>query len=323
MDTKKSKMTINKRETIFIERFRPKTVDEIILPEAFKNDIKQWIEDGQIPNLLLVSKSAGLGKTSLAHTIINELKAEAKFINASLESNIDVLRSKIQGFVNTVSFDGRPKIVVLDEADNLNPNSTQPALRAFIEEFSEGARFILTANRLDKIIEPLQDRLMDYNFDDIFNNNKYLVKDIYLRCADILEVENINFEKADLVYLIKHFYPSTRSIVKKLQQFSYSGTLIINKEQLDSDAIIDKIIATINGGDFDGMRKAITNISDPTMLFTELYERLDDFPIEKRPPVLILIAKYQTQDSLVRDRVVNIASMCTELMGVLQKGEEQ
>lgn len=314
----KHNITVNERETIFIERFRPKTIEDIILPEAFKNDIRQWKKDGQIPNLLLVSKKAGLGKTSLAHTIINELNAEAKFINASLESNIDTLRSKIKGFVSTESFNGRPKIVVLDEADFLNPNSTQPALRAFIEEFSESARFILTANYLDKIIEPLQDRLMDYNFDDIFNDNKSLVKDIYLRCADILEEQSVTFEKADLIYLIKHFYPSTRSIVKKLQQFSYSGTLVINKERLDSDTIINTIINTIMTSNFDEMRKAIINISDPAMLFTELYDRLDDFPIEKRPPMLILIAKYQSWDGNVRDRVINIASLCTELMGLLR-----
>ena len=319
---KEKKLTINERETIFIERFRPKTIDEIILPEDFKNDVRKWKEEGQIPNLLLVSKKPGLGKTSLAHTIIHELNAEAKFINASLESNIDTLRSKIKGFVSTESFNGRPKIVVLDEADGLSRDKFQPALRAFIEEFSCSARFILTANYIDKIIEPLQDRLMDYNFDDIFNNNKHLVKDIYLRCADILKEQKITFEKADLVYLVKHFYPSTRSIVKKLEQFSYSGTLVINKDRLDSDTIIDNIVQTIKTSNFDEMRRVIINISDPSMLFSELYERLDDFPIEKRPPVLMIIAKYQTQDSLVRDRVVNVASMCAELMGVLRTNVE-
>lgn len=314
----KPNITINERETIFIERFRPKTINDIILPKNIKDDIRKWKEEGQIPNLLLVSKKAGLGKTSLAHTIINELQAEAKFINASLESNIDTLRSKIKGFVSTESFNGKPKIVVLDEADFLNPNSTQPALRAFIEEFSQSARFILTANYIDKIIEPLQDRLMDYNFDDIFNDHKELVKDIYVRCSAILKEQNIEFKKEDLVYLIKHFYPSTRSIVKKLEQFSYSGKLVINKDRLDSDTIIDTVIDTIKTSDFDRMRKTIINISDPAMLFTEFYDRLDEFPIEKRPPILMCIAKYQSWDGVVRDRVVNTASMCTELMGIIR-----
>ena len=311
-------MNLNERETLFVERFRPKTIDDIILPQKIKEDIKAWKEAGEIPNLLLTSKSPGLGKTSLAHTIINELGVEAKFINASLESNIDVLRSKILGFVSTVSFDGRPKIVVLDEADYLNTNSTQPALRGFIEEFSKSARFILTANYKDKIIEPLRNRLLDIDFDAMFNDNKGLVKDIYLRCDSILKEQNIKFEKADLVYLIKHYYPSTRSIIMKLEQFSFSGTLVINKDKMDADGVLVGVFNTIINDDFMEMRKLISTISDPSVLFSELYHRLDDFPVEKRPPILICLAKYQTQDSVVRDRVINIGAMCTELMGLVR-----
>jgi len=319
MDATKQKINVNTREYVFVERFRPKSVNDIILPETLKNDIKKWVEDGQIPNLLLTSKKPGLGKSSLAHTVINELKAEALFINASLESNIDTLRSKILGFVSTVSFDNRPKIVVLDEADYLNPNSTQPALRGFIEEFSLSARFILTANYKDKLIEPVRERLMDIDFDVIFKENKTLIKDIYVRCVAILEERNIEFDPEDLKYLVKHYYPSTRSIVMKLQQFSTSGKLTINKDALDSDGILDKIVNNILANEFEEMRKNITLISDPSILYTTFYDRLTEFPIEKKPPILLVIAKYQAHDAFVRDRVVNAAAMCAEIMGIIQK----
>jgi len=153
-ETVEDNLSINTREKVFVEKFRPKNINDIVLPETFKASLREWKADGQIPNLLLISKGPGLGKTSLAHVIAAELDSEIMFINASLESNIDLLRDKIKGFVSTVAFDGRPKIVVLDEADGLNERTTQPALRAFIEEFSKSARFILTANHKNKIIKP-------------------------------------------------------------------------------------------------------------------------------------------------------------------------
>lgn len=311
-------ITVNEKDYVFQERFRPKTIDDIILPEREKDMMRKWVNDSQIPHLLLSSKTPGLGKSSLAHVLINELNAEAQFINASMDSNIDTLRSRIQGFVSTVSFDNRPKIVVLDEADYLNPNSTQPALRGFIEEFSKSARFILTVNYADRLIEPLRDRLMDLDFDDMFRDNRGLIKDVYVRAQEILKVQEIEFDPKDLKYLVKHYYPSTRSIVKKLQQFSYSGKLVIDKEKLDIDTLVSKVLELVLNGSFEEMRKQITLITDPGIIYTDFYDNLDEFPLEKRPPIVIAIAKYQAHDSLVRDRVVNAAAMCVEIMTILK-----
>lgn len=199
-----------------------------------------------------------------------------------------------------------------------NSNSTQPALRGFIEQFSKSARFILTANYKDKIIVPLQSRLIDIDFDVIFKENPSLIKDIYKRCEMILRERDIEYTPDDLKYLVKHYYPSTRSIVMKLQQFGQTGKLILNKESLDSDGIIDKVINDIKKYDFDNMRKNITLISDPGILYTALYDNLDTFPIEKMPPILLTIAKYQASDSMVRDRVVNAAALCTEIMKIIK-----
>jgi len=313
----KTPISKNENEKIFVERYRPKTIKDIVLPKEMKESLLEWKKEGQIPNLLLISKTPGLGKTSLAHVIANELDAEIKFINASLESNIDLLRESIKGFVTTAGWDNRPKIVVLDEADGLNERTTQPALRAFIEEFSKSARFILTANNKNKIIEPLQDRLMDYDFDKMFNENKTLIKDIYLRCESILEEENIEHNKEDLKYLVKHYFPSQRSIIMKLQQFTTNGILKINRSEMNIDGVLADIRKLVVSKDFEKIRELITEISDPSLIFSNFYDHLDEFEKSKRPGVVLTLAKYQSYDSLVRDRVINVMACLTEMMQFL------
>jgi len=305
------------KEKIFVERYRPKTLNDIVLPHDMKESITEWKKEEQIPNLLLISKSPGLGKTSLAHVIANELDAEIMFINASLESNIDLLRDKIKGFVTTAGWDNRPKIVVLDEADGLNERTTQPALRAFIEEFSKNARFILTANNKNKIIKPLRDRLMDYDFDKLFNENKTLIKDIYIRCERILQEEEIEYNKEDLKYLVKHYFPEQRSIIMKLQQFTTNGVLKINRSEMNIDSVLDDIRRMTIEKNFEGVRERITEISDPSLVFSNFYDNLDVFEKSKRPGVILTLAKYQSYDSLVRDRVINVVACLTEMMQFL------
>jgi len=307
----------NINERIFVEKYRPKTINDIILPKEMKESLLEWKKDGEIPNLLLISKAPGLGKTSLAHVIANELDAEIMFINASLESNIDLLRDKIKGFVTTAGWDNRPKIVVLDEADGLNERTTQPALRAFIEEFSKSARFILTANQKNKIIEPLQDRLMDFDFDRMFNENKSLIKDIYLRCESILLEEDIQYDKEDLKYLVKHYYPSQRSIIMKLDQFTTNKILKINKSEMNIDGIMNNIRELTIEKNFEGVRETINDISDPSLIFSNFYDNLEYFDPKIRPGVVLTLAKYQSYDSLVRDRVINIMACLTEMMQFL------
>jgi DNA polymerase III delta prime subunit len=310
-------LNFNKNEFVWEEKYRPKAIDDIVLPEYIKNDIKEWIKGGEIPNLLLVSKSPGLGKSSLAHVIINELNAEAKFINASLQRNIDTLRTDIQGFVSTASFDGKPKIIVLDEADFLNADSTQPALRGFIEQFSRNARFILTANHKDKIIEPLRNRLQIFDFDEIFQENKNLIVDVYKRSEKILQNESIEFDNVMLKTLIKNYYPSSRSIIKQLQQYSFSGKLEFHKHNDSSEDNMENILKTVLNKNFNVMRETLSKISNTEILYTYFYDNLDKFPIEKHPPIVITLAKYQSNDSLVRDKVVNTAACMTEIMGLI------
>jgi DNA polymerase III delta prime subunit len=314
-------LSINDKEFIYIEKYRPKNIQDIVLTAEWKNKILKWIKDGEIPNLLLSSKTPGLGKSSLAHVLINELDAEALFINASLYPNIDLLRNKIKGFASTSSFDGRAKIVVLDESDFLNANSTQPSLRGFIEEYSKNCRFVLTCNYKEKIIKPIQDRLINIDFDVMFNTHKVeLIKQMFLRTKDIINNENISFTADDLKYLVKHYYPSSRAILNKVQEFSTptetGNVLVINKEAIDSDTLNDNLIIAVKNNNFNDMKQKIQQLQDPSSIFSLLYERIEDFEQDKRPAIILKIAQYAMWDSQVRDRMVNALACLVEVASV-------
>ena len=313
-----SNLSINKKEYIWIEKYRPKNIGDIILPEKTKKMIKSWLNDGEIPNLLLSGKIPGTGKTSLCHTLIEETGADAMFLNASLFPNIDILRSKIQGFVSTSSFDGNPKIVILDEADFLNANSTQPALRGFIESFSKSARFILTCNYKTKLIEPLRNRLIDIDFDEMSQKDKpELIKKSALRAIEVLKAEDVKYSIEDVKWVIKHYYPSSRKIINIFQQYSSSGTLEINKEELDADSLNTEIIKNIQAKNFDTLRKNCAKLPDPGSIFLTLYEDIEVFPQPLRPQIIICIAKWQSFDGTVRDRLINSVACCTEILEML------
>ncbi len=310
-----SNLSINNDEQILIEKYRPKNIEDLVVPEQLKKQMREWVKKDNIPNLLLSGRTPGTGKTSMCHTLITETGADAMFENASLYPNIDILRSKIQGFVSTASFDGNPKIVVLDEADFLNPKSTQPALRGFIESFSKNARFILTCNYPQKIIEPLRNRLITVDFDDMANKNKpELIKATFLRSRSILTNEGIEYTQDDLKWIVKHFYPSSRLILNKIQEFTTDGVLTIDRNKIDTDSLNTTIIDNILNKDFDSLRRNCTKLPDPSSLFLTLFENIETFPQQVRPPIIICIAKYQSYDSLVRDRLINIVAMCTEII---------
>ena len=315
-----STLSINPREYLFVEKYRPKTIDDLIVTKVLKEQLRGWIKDGEIPNLLLSSRTPGTGKTSLAYTLINELGADSIFINASLESNIDVLRNKIQGFASTASFDGRPKVIVLDEADYLNDRSTQPALRGFIEQFSKNARFILTCNTPSKLIEPLRNRLINIDFDEMFRSNK---KELQLatakRTIKVLENENISYEMEDIKYLARHYYPSNRNILNKVQQFTKNGKIEIDREAINTDEQNNILIDSIIGNKFEDVRKQVAKMPDPGTMFLMLFENINKFKAQDRPQIIILIGKYQSYDPHVRDRMVNSTACAVKIMQSIKK----
>ncbi len=310
-------MNVVQGETIFPEKYRPKKIEDIVLPKEYKEKILQWIQNREIPNMLLISKQPGLGKTSLAHVLINEIKADALFINISLDGNIDTLRTKIQGFVSTVGFEDIPKIVVLDEFDGAS-EKLQKALRGFTEEFSKSARFILTANYKEKIIEPLQNRLQLFDFDEIFKTNKSeLIKEIAKRVVQILKNENIKYTKEDILLLVKSYYPSTRAMLITIQENIRNNELVLDESKIHISEDIDNIIHSIRAKDYEKFRLQVSNLPNPDILFSELNTRIDEFEIQQRPQITILNAKYGYQNAFARDQLVNVLALGAEIMKVL------
>ncbi len=311
-------LSINNKEWLWVEKYRPKTIDDIIIPETLKTQIREWVDKREIPNLLLSGRIPGSGKSSLSHVLINETGADSMFLNVSLYPNIDTLRSKIQGFASTASFDGQPKIIVLDEFDGTNQNSFQPAFRGFVESFSKNVSFILTANFPSKIMEPIRNRMITIDFDDMSQKNKpELIKAGALRSMEILKNEDIKYNKDDLVWAIKHFYPSNRKIINTFQEFTSGGVLKINKDEVDTDTLNIDILKNIKDKNFDELRRNCARLPDPSSLFLTLFENIEDFDQTLRPNIIILIAKYQSFDSQVRDRLINIVALCVEIQELL------
>ena len=211
-------------EILWVEKYRPSTISDAILPFELKQTFQQFVDNQNCPNLLL-SGSAGCGKTTVAKAMLEQLGCTYMMINGSEESGIDVLRNKIKNFASTVSMDGKRKYVILDEADYLNAQSTQPALRGFIEEFSKNCGFILTCNFRNRIIEPLHSRCSTIEFRIPADQKPNLAMDFMTRCETILDEQNIKYDKKVIRTLISKFFPDWRRVLNELQRYSASGEI--------------------------------------------------------------------------------------------------
>src|SRR6056300_1277999 len=209
---------------LWVEKYRPRKVADTILPDSLKQTFQRLVDSGEMQNMLFTG-TAGLGKTTVAKALCNELGLDYIIINGSEEGNIDTLRGKIKQFASSVSLQGGYKVIILDEADYLNPQSTQPALRGFIEEFSNNCRFILTCNFKNRIIEPLHSRCSTYEFNTSKKNVAVLASQFMKRVETILAAENIEYEKNVLAELIIKHLPDWRRVLNELQRYSVSGTI--------------------------------------------------------------------------------------------------
>ncbi len=302
---------------VWTEKYRPKTIDDVILPKRLKDPLSDFVKSGEIQNLIFVGKS-GIGKTTVAHALANELGADVLFINASLENGIDVLRSKIAQFASTISLTGAGKIVILDEADGLNPSSFQPALRGFIEEFSSNCRFILTCNYIQKLIVPIQSRCKVINFNIVDKEEKREVIGEFLkRTKYILDAENVPYDPQVLVDVILELYPDYRSIINELQSYSAGGMIDSGVLVRVSDVVFDELFALLKNRDFGGMRKwVVENDSlDSQDLFRRLFDDAKKYLLDESVPQLILIvADYQYKSAFVADPEINKVSCLVEIM---------
>jgi DNA polymerase III delta prime subunit len=301
---------------LWVEKYRPKTIDECILSDTLKSTLMQYVHEGQIPNFLFHG-SAGVGKTTVAKAICNQIGAEYLFINGSDESGIDVLRTKIKSFASTISLTNAKKIVILDEADYLNPNTTQPALRAFIEEFANNCRFIFTCNYKNRIIEPLHSRTAVIDFTYPSDQKNLIAGLFYKRVIKILKQENIEFDQKVVAELIKQYFPDYRRIINELQRYSISGKIDTGIFVNLSNESYKQLFQLLKSKKFNDVRKWVGENSDKdtTKIFSQLYSYSDQFVDQSSVPSLIIIlADYQYKDSFVIDHELNLMACLTEIM---------
>ena len=303
-------------EFLWVEKYRPKTIDECILPEGLKKTFKEFIASGQLPNFLFCG-TAGVGKTTIAKALCNEIGAEYLLINGSEESGIDVLRTKIKSFASTVSLTDSKKVVILDEADYLNANSTQPALRGFIEEFSGNCRFIFTCNFKNRIIEPLHSRCSVVEFKIDGKDKQQIAANFFKRAAGILKDENIEFDPKVVAEVVTKHFPDYRRILNELQRYSVAG-------KIDSGILVNlsqesfrELVGFLREKKFPEVRKWVAKNSDieTTQLFKELYDNAIDFLDASTVHHLVLIlADYQYKAAFVADHELNTVAAMTEIM---------
>ena len=309
---------IDSRDEMFlwVEKYRPQKIDDCVLPQALKETFRQYVEQGELPNFLFTG-SAGVGKTTIAKALCNEIGAEFMMINGSEESGIDTLRTKIKGFASTISLTDAKKVVILDEADYLNANSTQPALRGFIEEFANNCRFILTCNFKNRIIEPIHSRCAVVEFKIDNKDKQEIAATFFKRAVSILKQEQIEFDPKVVVELVMKHFPDYRRILNELQRYSVSGKIDSGILVNMSEESFKGLIKLLKEKDFTEVRKWVSknSDSDTTSLFRELYDSAANTIEPNSVPQLVLIlADYQYKAAFVADHELNIMAALTEIM---------
>lgn len=310
-------MESNPKNFIWEEKYRPRKVADTILPDNLKNTFQKIVDSGEIPNMLFTG-TAGLGKTTIARAICDELKLDYILINGSEEGNIDTLRGKIKQFASSISLAGGYKVCILDEADYLNANSTQPALRGFITEFSENCRFILTCNYKNRIIEPLHSRCGVYEFNTTKKELAKLQAQFFKRLKQILDKEGVEYNDEVLIKLIQQHAPDWRRILGECQRHSVTGKISIESLSKGSNEQYDALFTFLKAKDFKKVRQWVTdNVDvDASSIFRGIYDRMYERVKPQTIPNLVLIlADYQYKQAFVADTELNLVACFVEIMG--------
>ena len=307
-----------KEEFLWVEKYRPVNISNCVLPTETKKIFIDFVNNNEIPNLLLCG-TAGVGKTTVARALCNELGADWILINGSEERNIDTLRVKIKQFASTVSLtvDGGPKIVILDEADYLNPQSTQPALRGFIEEFSKNCRFIFTCNYKNRIIQPLHSRCSVVDFIVEANQKPQIANQIFQRILQILTDENVEYNDKVVVEVVNKFFPDFRRMLNEIQKYSASGKIDSGILANLDDESLNELLSFIKEKEFSKMRKWVAmNIhNDPQSIYRKIYDSFfTKFENTSVPQAIIILSDYTYKSAFVADQEVNMVACLTELM---------
>jgi len=300
-------------ENLWVNKYAPQSISEYICNESLKKDLLQFIEDKNIPHLLLASK-AGFGKTSLAKLLVKELNAECLYLNSSLNRSIDDVREKIVTFASTYSFDA-VKIVILDEADGMTIQALE-SLKGVIEKYSEHVRFIFTTNQIDKIPEPLWSRCQIYNLENA------PLKEVGQRCLNILREENITFDKQDLVNLIKYYHPDIRKTIDSLELCSKTGTLIFDPSKVSKD-YFSEILNLINSKEkledkFYKIRQIIldNDLKNLDQLYSQFFQNIKQFSKGHDCEITIALADALHKSVTIPDKELNLMACISEILTI-------
>lgn len=301
---------------LWVEKYRPRTIDSAILPSTLKTTFQQFVDQKNIPNLLLTGR-AGIGKTTVARAMLEELQCDYIIINGSMNGNIDTLRSEIKDFASSISFSGGRKYVILDEADYLNPNSTQPALRNFMEEYSRNCGFILTCNFKNKIIEPLHSRCSVVEFKIDKKDKPLLASQFYRRVCNILDQESVQYDQKAVIEVITKFFPDWRRVLNELQRYSATGKIDSGILVNFSEENLKGLVELLKAKNFTEVRKwvAENNDLDQAVFFRKLYDTASQYlKPNSIPQLVITLADYQYKAAFVADHEINILACLTEIM---------
>jgi DNA polymerase III delta prime subunit len=300
---------------LWVEKYRPQTIADTILSVDLKDTFQKIVESGDLPNMLF-SGTAGTGKTTVAKALCNMMNLDWIIINGSEDGNIDTLRGKIKQFASTVSLQGGVKVVILDEADYLNPQSTQPALRGFIEEFSNNCRFILTCNFKNRIIQPLHSRCGVYEFNTSKKDMAVLMQQMFERACSILDKEGVNYDKKDLLPIVSTHAPDWRRVLNELQRRSVLGSMA-GSVSSSSSGSIDQLVTHLKDKNFKEMRKWVVNNidTDASAIFRGLYDNANSsIDPQSIPQLVLILADYQYKHAFVADHELNVVACLTEIM---------
>jgi len=302
-------------QLLWVEKYRPAKVEDCILPDSIKSTFQEYVNKKEIPNLLL-SGSPGIGKTTIAKALCEEVGCDYIVINGSDESGIDVLRNKIKQYASTVSFSGGRKVIIIDEADYLNPNSMQPAMRGAIEEYAGNCSFIFTCNYKNRIIEPLQSRFATIEF-KVNGSKAKMAASFFKRVEWILAQEKIKYDKESVAGIITKHFPDNRKILNELQRYSAGGVIDRGVLASISDIQFGTLVTSLRDKDYSSIRKWVTNNldNDPVKIYRKLYETLyESLKPNSVAQMILVIAKYQYQAAFVADHEINLMACLTEIM---------
>ena len=303
---------------IWVEKYRPQTIEDCILPDNIKKTFKEFLNKGEIPNMLLAGPP-GVGKTTVAKALCNELGVDFYVINGSDEGRfLDTVRNNAKNFASTVSLasEAKHKVIIIDEADNTG-NDVQLLLRAFIEEFAGNCRFIFTCNYKNKILEPLHSRCAVVDFSIRGKEKQQIAANFFQRLNFILEQERIETDKKVLIQLINKHFPDWRRVLNECQRYSVSGKIDSGILAAFSDVAVDDLIKNLKAKNFPEVRKWVNSNmdNDTSVLFRRIYDSLYESLVPNSiPAAVLIIAKYQYQIAFVADQEINMLACLTEIM---------